>query len=324
MNAASIKKNISPNFGVQHYGLNFLVYAFIIIAISVVIFFIYKYVYGPSSSLTTLKVSGEIVATTGAATGISIPQITAGGEYTINFWIYLTSYGTYRQSQRKHLVEIGGSTFSTILIALDATKPTLLVRVHTNNDTAATPLRDRAGVVLDCPLSDITHVNPAVPNTVKNLIDLNTCTISLVKDENLLTSRLHANRLLNADITKFFEPYNIEESLINADAACDVKDIPLQKWVNICTVLNANVCEIYLDGKLVKSCVYEHTYKVDIAPTLKYLQGTPPGFDGYFAQLQVNNTSSNPDDIYKTYLAGPTGKNPTNDPISYIKYMFGA
>jgi len=322
-----MERNTQPALGFKQYGLNFFIYAVIIIAVALVIFFVYKFIYEAQTTSNKVLLAGEVAAAAdqSAKYDIAIPAITAGGEYTINFWIYLTSYGQYRATQRKHLVEINGPAFSTILIALAATTPTLLVRVHTDASGAA--LTGRAGIVYDCSEAELSsHINAngqLTANTNPNTIG--SCRASVVKDNNLLTSRLHDNRLLSRDVSKFFESYNVEESLINADAACDVKDIALQKWVNICVVLNANVCETYLDGKLVKSCVYKHHYKVDnTGTTLRYLQGDPPGFDGYFAKLQVNNVALTPDDIYKTYLAGPTGKSPTNDPLSYIKFMFGA
>lgn len=36
---------------------------------------------------------------------VSIPAIRDGGEFTLNFWIYISGY-TYLQGTRKHLVEI--------------------------------------------------------------------------------------------------------------------------------------------------------------------------------------------------------------------------
>ena len=40
------------------------------------------------------------------------------------------------------------------------------------------------------------------------------------------------------------------------------------------------------------------------------------------SRLQVFNLALNPDDIYKTYLAGPQGSSATSDPISFLKYIF--
>jgi hypothetical protein len=84
----------------------------------------------------------------------------------------------------------------------------------------------------------------------------------------------------------------------------------MQKWVNISVVMNSKTLDIYLDGKLVKTCVYTNYFKVDqTGVALRYLQGNTvdsngrhmTGFDGYFSRLQVFNSALNPDDIYKTY-----------------------
>jgi hypothetical protein len=107
----------------------------------------------------------------------------------------------------------------------------------------------------------------------------------------------------------------------------------MQKWVNVCVVLSSKTVDIYLQGKLVKTCVFNNYFKVD--PTgvaLKILQGTldvggnsvpnTAGFGGQFARLQLFSDSLTPDDIYKNYLAGPNGASNTNDPLAFIKYIF--
>ena len=134
------------------------------------------------------------------------------------------------------------------------------------------------------------------------------------------------NTLKGVEVQNFFKPFQLfdENSTLSGADTCDVKDIPLQKWVNICTVLNGKTCDIYIDGKLVKTCVYTNYYKVDINATLQYLQGGggTTGFAGKFGRLQVFNSSLTPDNIYQNYLAGPTGSSTTSDPIAFIKKIF--
>ena len=135
------------------------------------------------------------------------------------------------------------------------------------------------------------------------------------------------NSLYVKDVQQFFKPMQMDENnLISSSNTCDIQDIPMQKWVNVCIVMNGKTLDIYLDGKLVKTCVYANYFKVDhTGVALKYLQSATDGssgFDGQFSRLQVFNSALNPDEIYKTYLAGPSGSSPANDPVSFIKYIF--
>jgi hypothetical protein len=86
---------------------------------------------------------------------------------------------------------------------------------------------------------------------------------------------------------------------------CDIEHVNLQRWVNITTAVSGRTIDIYIDGKLSRSCVLEGMYKVDIGndPTLEL--GGPDGFGGYIGQTRVANFAYSPDQVYKHYLSGP-------------------
>ena len=310
-------------------GSNIIVYILTLIIVAVFIYFIYKYVYGSSTFQTNLIMGDKILAkvdSNGGKVNVKIPDIHEGGEFSINFWIYISDYGNYRANTRKHLVEIGCDTahntrsnFSTILIALGGSTATLLVRTHTMpSDSYNTVIAGHNYGITDCSGTDCSGASPK--RGFQPLSDVN------------LANNLKDNSLTVPDMVNFFKPFapgSLDEQSVTNDNAtlCDVKDIPLQKWINICTVMNAKTLDIYMDGRLVKTCVYKNYYKIDNAgggPVLHYLKGNgvQQGFDGYFSRLQVFNTSLTPDDIYKNYLAGPTGSSATNDPVSFLKYIF--
>ena len=86
--------------------------------------------------------------------------------------------------------------------------------------------------------------------------------------------------------------------------------------------MNSKTLEIYINGKLVKSCVYHSYFRVDnTGLKVSYLQ-QQAGFDGYLSRIQLFNNVLNPDEIYKNYLQGPEGQSVTSDPLSFIKYIF--
>ena len=42
---------------------------------------------------------------------------------------------------------------------------------------------------------------------------------------------------------------------VSGDDDCEVADLPLQKWVNLIVSFNGSAMDVYVDGKLMKSCI---------------------------------------------------------------------
>jgi len=83
---------------------------------------------------------------------------------------------------------------------------------------------------------------------------------------------------------------------------CKVKNVPLQKWVNIITVVNGKTLDVYFNGKLVKTCLMNITP----APvTTEPLKLTPAGgFAGYTTRLKFWNKPIDPQTAWNTYVKG--------------------
>jgi hypothetical protein len=86
---------------------------------------------------------------------------------------------------------------------------------------------------------------------------------------------------------------------------CDIEEIDLQRWVCINVVLNGRTTDVYIDGKLSRSCVLNSMYGVTGDQTTVKLGG-PDGFGGYIGQTQIANYAYSPDQVYKMYQNGPT------------------
>lgn len=85
---------------------------------------------------------------------------------------------------------------------------------------------------------------------------------------------------------------------------CDIEQVDLQKWVNITAVLSGRTLDIYIDGKLSRSCLLDGLFKVDgETPTLKL--GGPNGFGGIIGMTRAANFAYSPDRVYSTYQEGP-------------------
>ena len=91
-----------------------------------------------------------------------------------------------------------------------------------------------------------------------------------------------------------------EASLINV---CEVKDIPLQRWVNVNLSLNNKVMDIFMDGKLSKTCIINGYPK----PNIGSMDITPNGgFNGFISSVRFSNSSLSLSEIGKFYKNGPS------------------
>ena len=98
---------------------------------------------------------------------------------------------------------------------------------------------------------------------------------------------------------------------------CDIKNIPLQKWVHIAYVLNTRNVDMYVDGKLERSCVLKgipvirNNSKVFIAKN--------GGFYGQIARFQFFNSALQPDDVLNIYSRGPYEGRKYNVKMNFFK-----
>ena len=89
------------------------------------------------------------------------------------------------------------------------------------------------------------------------------------------------------------------------DMPCDIKEIPVQKWVNVTIVSSGRVLDVYMDGKLSRSCVLPNVLNVPTGD-LKLRLGDMGGFGGRYSSVQMWNYQLTPDLIYNIYQYGPS------------------
>lgn len=83
---------------------------------------------------------------------------------------------------------------------------------------------------------------------------------------------------------------------------CNVSNIPIQKWVNLVMSVYGRTMDIYIDGKLVKTCLLPGVASVNNNSNI-YV--TPAGgFDGWTSKLQYYPNSINPQDAWNIYTKG--------------------
>jgi hypothetical protein len=83
---------------------------------------------------------------------------------------------------------------------------------------------------------------------------------------------------------------------------CSVSNVPIQKWVNLVVSVYGRSMDVYIDGKLVRTCLLPGVASVNNSANI-YV--TPlGGFEGWTAKLQYYPDSLNPQDVWNIYNRG--------------------
>jgi len=83
---------------------------------------------------------------------------------------------------------------------------------------------------------------------------------------------------------------------------CMVSNIPIQKWVNLTLSVYGRTMDLYIDGKLVRTCLLPGIANINNAADI-YV--TPKGgFNGWTSKLQYYPNSLNPQEAWNIYSKG--------------------
>lgn len=107
----------------------------------------------------------------------------------------------------------------------------------------------------------------------------------------------------NLDIT--IDTYYAKQKTTPTVNKCSISNFPLQRWVNLIISLNGRTLDVYIDGKLVKTCVLPG---IAIPLNDSDIQLTPDGgFDGWTSKFKFWGNPLNPQEAYNVYKEGPGG-----------------
>lgn len=261
-------------------GLGAAIRVVFTILVLVALYYLYEYLFSPVGMEGKTVLNTITVAAPSApilVVGEKLPALYEGGEFSVNTWIYLTDYSVNR-GRNKHVLSIGGSSFTTLAVFLGPYKSTLSVRVHTRNGTGSS-------VAVGGPSAGPTDQSDSLSTEV---------------------------------IKNLFATPQTDSSLLDIGRPCDVPNLELQKWLQLTVCLNNKTCDVYLDGKLARSCVLPSFYKVD-KTNLAMSICNYGGFGGYISNTTVYNYALNPEQTWKLYMAGP---GPQYGFVDWIKSLF--
>jgi hypothetical protein len=139
--------------------------------------------------------------------------------------------------------------------------------------------------------------------------------IYLDGDKNDLVINVELQSQTNvADESSVLAPSPSDEVLY---AQCRVSNISLQRWVCINLSLYNNIMDVYLDGKLYKSCIFNGFPKPNNEPMFFGFDG---GFDGFVSRITWANKNLSPEEIYSRYEQGPKI---LENPVQKLKNALG-
>jgi hypothetical protein len=103
--------------------------------------------------------------------------------------------------------------------------------------------------------------------------------------------------------------------------SCDIQNIPLMTWVHIAYILNNRTVDIYINGKLERSCalrgipIFINSSK-NGNNTFYLTTGNPAGYFGKIGKTQYFTNALLPNDVANLYQQGPLG-------TSQFQFQFG-
>lgn len=86
---------------------------------------------------------------------------------------------------------------------------------------------------------------------------------------------------------------------------CSIPNFPLQTWVNLIISLYGRTLDMYIDGKLVRTCVLPGVAKVNPDANISITPGG--GFSGWTSNFEYWDTATNPQQAYNIYKTGYGG-----------------
>lgn len=257
---------------VQQNGSTISTVVFIAFALAI-LYVVYTYLYPADDPTYVQFLKGEADARKPVHVKGSVPAIYTGGDFTLSFWMYIDDWN-YKVSQSKFVAAISQDTgsynatgVSPLVILLTPYQNSLTVRTNTKSAAAA--------------------AQAAVPGQVSPPSD--------AAPDITIESALQQVLMQQSSLQMFQ----------STTTPCDLAEVPLQRWVCITVVSSGRVLDVYLDGKLARSCVMDNVTQVPRGK-LRLRLGESGGFGGRYSSVQMWNKQLTPDVIYGIYMMGPT------------------
>ena len=129
---------------------------------------------------------------------------------------------------------------------------------------------------------------------------------SSTKSENPTISNIHCPSIWLYPLTNSLKVVT-STSVPEQVESCDIQNIPLMTWVHIVYVLSNRTVDIYINGKLERSCALRGVPTITNDPVYITTGSPQPGYYGKIGKTQYFTRSLLPSDINDLYYKGPLG-----------------
>lgn len=89
--------------------------------------------------------------------------------------------------------------------------------------------------------------------------------------------------------------------------SCDIQNIPLMTWVHVVYVLNNRTVDVYINGKLERSCALRGIPTITNDPVYMTTGSPQAGFYGKIGKTQYFTSALLPNEVANIYQQGPLG-----------------
>mgnify|MGYP001354916549 CR=1 FL=1 len=217
----------------------------------------------------------------------SLPASSQGNEYNYNFWIYVNDYN-YKHNDFKFILnksEVGYEDYSNPGVFLMPGSNTLRVQVG-----------------LETLITNCEKFEDFSTDEIKEYFQNDKSSQSSSTTTPTPTPTQAPTPAPVFTTQKPVEAESEPETMIDY---CDIENIDLQRWLNLNITVTNNILDIYINGKLVKTCALKGFPKKNKGSLHICNNG---GFNGYIVNLRYSNRAISYNDIRKYYENGPMSK----------------
>lgn len=213
-----------------------------------------------------------------------IKNVNNSSNFTYSMWLFVDDWN-YLFGEKKTVLDRSNSP--TVLLG---DKPNTLIVNMNHYNTGSTTINAAANNVRPTAAQTKTCVDAAAACAAGYACACGTCSEGIpVADVDasdpsavaLATSQSSANSSVNT---------------------CLIENIPIQKWFNVIVSLYGLTMDVYLDGKLVRTCVMPGVPQVNNTADINVTNNG--GFSGWTTKFQYWSDASNPQQAYNIYKAG--------------------
>jgi hypothetical protein len=140
----------------------------------------------------------------------------------------------------------------------------------------------------------------------KNILWKGNPTLSSTTSANPSISNIHCPSIWLYPLTNSLKVVT-STSVPEQVESCDIQNIPLMTWVHIVYVLNNRTVDIYMNGKLERSCALRGIPTITNDPVYVTSGSPQPGYYGKIGKTQYFTKALLPNDVANLYQQGPLG-----------------